>query len=87
MLLLIIIIFLRTHIINWLHLICSVLFFFIAFIIYVNFWTLLCMFILRVIIREVDVYRCVCDMVLIFIYENVFKKSNIAKVYKILLEL
>jgi len=45
------------------------------------------MFISRVIIKKVKVNERVCNIMLTFIYKNIFKKSSIMKVYKILLKL
>ena len=44
------------------------------------------MFILRIVIKEVEIYKYICNITLTFIRKNVFKKLNVMKVCKMLLK-
>jgi len=44
------------------------------------------MFVLRAVIKEVEMYGYIYNTVLTFIYKNVFKKLGVIRVYGILLE-
>jgi len=45
------------------------------------------MFILEIIIKEIEIYEYIYNTALIFIYKNVFKKSGVTRIYGILLKL